>query len=61
MYTDLETAVMNWSNQQLMGKQIYLEVGHADIVLVEVWLSWFLVAVLVLLASWFTLPPKRSS
>ena len=53
--------LMNWSNQQLAAKPIYLEVGHASIVLVEVWVLWFLLAVLVLLASWFNLPPKRNS
>ena len=53
--------VMNWSHQQLVEQQIYLEVGHASILLVEVWLSWLLLAVVVLLATWFTLPPKVSS
>ena len=52
---------MNWSNQQLVGQQIYLEVGHASILLVEVWFSWLLLAVGVLLTTWFTLAPKASS
>jgi hypothetical protein len=52
--------LMNWCNQQLVGKGIYLEVGHAAILLVGVWLSWLLLAVLVMLATWFTLPPKAS-
>jgi hypothetical protein len=49
---------MNWSHQQLVKQRIYLEVGHASILLVEVWFSWLLLAVVVLLATWFTLPPK---
>ena len=53
--------LMNWSNQQLVGQQIYLEVGHASILLVEVWFSWLLLAVGVLLTTWFTLAPKASS
>jgi hypothetical protein len=53
--------LMNRSNQQLVGQQIYLEVGHAGIVMVEVWFSWLLLAVLIMMFTWFTLPPKVSS
>lgn len=52
--------LMHWSNQQLVEQRIYLEVGHASILLVEVWLSWLLLAVVVLLATWFTLTPKTN-
>jgi hypothetical protein len=52
---------MNRFNQQLVGQQIYLEVGHAGIVMVEVWLSWLLLAVVIMVFTWFTLPPKVSS
>lgn len=53
--------LMNWSNEQLADRRIYLEVGHASIVLIAVLLLWLLLAVLVLLASWFNLLPKRTS
>lgn len=51
---------MNWSTQRLADKGIYLQVGHASQVLVEVWLVWVLAALLAVLYTWFTLPPKRS-
>jgi hypothetical protein len=52
--------LMNWSNQQLVGQQIYLAVGHGSMLLVEVGFSWLLLAAGVLLTTWFTLPPKGS-
>jgi hypothetical protein len=48
------TDLMNWSNQQLVRRNIFLEVGHASIVLVAVWFSWFLLTVIVLLVTFFT-------
>ena len=50
---------MFWWNQQLMGKGIYLDVGHATILLVIVWLSWLFTAVQLMLYLWFTLPEKK--
>jgi hypothetical protein len=52
---------MNWSHQQLIAQRIYLEVGHASIRLVAVWFSWLLLAVVIMVVTWFTLPPKVSS
>jgi hypothetical protein len=53
--------VMLWSNYQLANKRLYLDVGHASIVLVEVWVSWVLMAVFVMLASWFSRVPKSGN
>ena len=50
---------MNRCNQQFVGKGIYLDVGHAGILLVIVWLSWHFLAVQVMLYMWFTLPKKK--
>ena len=51
--------LMNWCNQQFVGKGIYLDVGHATILLVIVWLSWLFTAVQLMLYLWFTLPEKK--
>ena len=51
--------LMNRCNQQFVGKGIYLDVGHAGILLVIVWLSWHFLAVQVMLYMWFTLPKKK--
>ena len=51
--------LMNRCNQQFVGKGIYLDVGHAGTLLVIVWLSWFFLAVQVILYMWFALPKKK--
>jgi hypothetical protein len=42
------TEGMFWSNRQLVERKIYLQVGHASIVLVEVWFSWMVLAVIII-------------
>jgi hypothetical protein len=38
----------HWTSQQLFERKIYLELGHASTLLVEVWLSWMSLAVLIM-------------
>ncbi|TGD76798.1 hypothetical protein [Hymenobacter wooponensis] len=47
------TEGMFWSNQQLFKRKIYLQVGHASILLVEIWLSWMFLVVIIIFLTFF--------
>ena len=52
-------SLMFWWSQQLMGKGIYLDVGHYGTLFVGVLLSWYFFAGQFMLYLWFTLPEKK--